>query len=63
MRQTGFMAAAAAYSLSYNFPKLSGVHALARRLEAGLRELKVTILSRAETCMVRSKLFALPFCY
>ncbi|KAI0961283.1 hypothetical protein AcW1_000406 [Taiwanofungus camphoratus] len=52
MRQTGFVAAAAAYALSYNFPQLPGVHALARKLENGLRDIGVEITSRAETCMV-----------
>ncbi|CCM02193.1 uncharacterized protein FIBRA_04273 [Fibroporia radiculosa] len=52
MRQTGFMAAAAAYALTYNFAKLLDVHALARKLEVGLEEIGVKITSRAETCMV-----------
>jgi len=52
MRQTGILAAAAAYALTHNFPQLPRVHALAKRLEAGLEEIGVTILSRAETCMV-----------
>jgi threonine aldolase len=53
MRQTGFMAASAAYALTHNFPLLEGVHALALKLENGLVQLGVDILSRAETCMVR----------
>jgi len=52
MRQTGILAAAAAYALTHNFPQLPRVHALAKRLEAGLEEIGVAILSRAETCMV-----------
>ncbi|KAI0768507.1 pyridoxal phosphate-dependent transferase [Trametes elegans] len=51
MRQTGFMTAAAAYALTNNFPRLVGVHALAKKLDAGLREIGVDVLS-AETCMV-----------
>ncbi len=52
MRQTGFLAASAAYALTYNYPLLPKVHALTRKLEAGLKEIGVTILSGAETCMV-----------
>ena len=52
MRQTGVLAASAAYALTHNFPQLPRVHALARRLEAGLEEIGATILSKAETCMV-----------
>lgn len=52
MRQTGVMAACAAYALTHNFPLLPGVHALAQRLEKGLEEMGVEIRSRAETCMV-----------
>jgi len=52
MRQTGFLAGAAAHALTHNFPRLHLVHELARRLEAGLEEVGVHILSRAETCMV-----------
>ena len=52
MRQTGFLAASAAYALTHNFPQLPRVHALARKVEAGLEEIGATILSRAETCMV-----------
>ncbi|KAF8350253.1 pyridoxal phosphate-dependent transferase [Amanita rubescens] len=52
MRQTGILAASAAYALTYNFPQLPRVHALAKKLEAGLAEIGVTILNRAETCMV-----------
>ncbi|KAI6159559.1 pyridoxal phosphate-dependent transferase [Pisolithus thermaeus] len=52
MRQTGIIAAAIAYALTYNFPQLPRVHALAKRLEQGLRNLGVRILSPAETCML-----------
>ncbi|KAJ7630715.1 pyridoxal phosphate-dependent transferase [Roridomyces roridus] len=52
MRQTGILAASAAYALSYNFPLLPQVHQLAKRLEAGLEEIGVDILSKAETCMI-----------
>ncbi|KAI0670122.1 pyridoxal phosphate-dependent transferase [Trametes maxima] len=51
MRQTGFMTAAAAYALTHHFPLLAGVHALTKKLEAGLREIGADI-SSAETCMV-----------
>lgn len=53
MRQTGILAASAAYALTHNFPQLPRVHALAKKLEYGLEELGAIILSRAETCMVR----------
>jgi len=53
MRQTGFLAAFAAFALTHNFPKLAAVHELARRLESGLLELGVEITGSAETCMVR----------
>ncbi|KAK7064413.1 beta-elim-lyase domain-containing protein [Favolaschia claudopus] len=52
MRQTGILAASAAYALTYNFPLLPAVHALARRLEKGLEEIGVEVTSRAETCML-----------
>lgn len=52
MRQTGFLTAAAAYALTHNFPLLPRVHALTKRLEAGLEDIGASILSRAETCMV-----------
>ncbi|KAJ6627153.1 threonine aldolase [Mycena sp. CBHHK59/15] len=52
MRQTGILAASAAYSLTFNFPLLPGVHTLARKLETGLEEIGVEITSRAETCMI-----------
>lgn len=52
MRQTGIIAAAVAYALTYNFPQLPRVHALAKCLEQGLRDLGVRILSPAETCIL-----------
>lgn len=52
MRQTSVLSASAAYALTYNFPQLPRVHALARRLEAGLQDAGVRITSGAETCMV-----------
>jgi threonine aldolase len=53
MRQTGFLAATAAYALTHNFPKLAAVHQLARKLERGLLEIGIEIIKSAETCMVR----------
>ncbi|KAK7694413.1 hypothetical protein QCA50_001599 [Cerrena zonata] len=52
MRQTSILAASAAYALTHNFPKLIDVHALSRKLEDGLKEIGVRILSPAETCMI-----------
>lgn len=52
MRQTGFLAAFAAFALTNNFPKLTTVHQLAKRLERGLLEIGVEITVSAETCMV-----------
>lgn len=52
MRQTGILAASAAFALTHNFPQLPRVHALAKRLEAGLEDIGAIILSRAETSMV-----------
>ncbi|KAI0252610.1 threonine aldolase [Lactifluus subvellereus] len=52
MRQTGFLAASAAYALTHNFPKLATVHQLARKLERGLLDLGIEITVGAETCMV-----------
>ncbi|TFK76863.1 hypothetical protein BDN72DRAFT_830033 [Pluteus cervinus] len=52
MRQTGYLAASAAYALTHNFPQLPRVHALARRVEAGLEKIGAKISSRAETCMI-----------
>lgn len=56
MRQTGFLAASAAFALTNNFPKLTYVHRLAQRLERELREVGVEITVSAETCMVRVSL-------
>ncbi len=56
MRQTGFLAACAAYGLSNNFAQLPRVHALTRKLEAGLVKLGAKILKGAETCMVHTLL-------
>lgn len=56
MRQTGILAASAAYALTHNFPQLPRVHALTKRLEAGLEEIGASILSKAETCMVSHSL-------
>jgi threonine aldolase len=58
MRQTGILAASAAYALTHNFPQLSRVHAYAKKIESVLESLGVTILSRAETCMVSCFLLA-----
>ncbi|KAF9451788.1 threonine aldolase [Macrolepiota fuliginosa MF-IS2] len=52
MRQTGILAACAAYALTFNFPQLPRVHALTKKLEVGLEELGAIILSGAETCML-----------
>jgi len=52
MRQTGLLAASAAYALTYNFPRLVEVHELTRKLEAGLRDIGAEITSGAETCMI-----------
>ncbi|KAF5368468.1 hypothetical protein D9758_002363 [Tetrapyrgos nigripes] len=52
MRQTGILAASVAYALTHHFPLLPRVHILARKLEKGLQDIGVTILSGAETCMV-----------
>ena len=53
MRQTGVLAASAAFALTYHFPRLVDVHALALRLQDGLQEIGARITSPAETCMVR----------
>ncbi|KAG6911757.1 hypothetical protein DXG01_000003 [Tephrocybe rancida] len=52
MRQTGILAASAAYALTHNFPQLERVHALTKKLEAGLKAIGADITSGAETCMV-----------
>jgi threonine aldolase len=51
MRQTGILAASAAYALNHNFSLLPAVHALAKKLESGLEKIGAEITSRAETCM------------
>ena len=53
MRQTGMLAACAAYALSHNFTRLPEVHNLTRYLERGLLDIGAVITSPAETCMVR----------
>jgi threonine aldolase len=53
MRQTGILAACAAYALTYNFPQLRRVHALAKKLERGLKVIGVEVVSSVETCMAR----------
>lgn len=57
MRQTGSLAASAAYALTNNFPLLPRVHALTKRLEAGLEDIGAVISSKAETCMVSNFFF------
>ena len=57
MRQTGFMAASAAYALTQNFPKLANTHELAKKLEDGLRSSGVDITGSAETCMVSKSIY------
>jgi len=52
MRQTGVLAASAAYTLTHHFPLLPAVHALTRKLEKGLEEIGADILIRAETNML-----------
>ena len=54
MRQTGVLAGSVAYALTHNLALLPKVHALAKRLQVGLEELQVGILSPAETCMVKA---------
>jgi threonine aldolase len=60
MRQTGILAASAAYAISNNFTKLATVHTLAEKLEKGLEEIGARIMSRAETCMVRLLMTSYP---
>ncbi|KAE9393376.1 hypothetical protein BT96DRAFT_943940 [Gymnopus androsaceus JB14] len=52
MRQTGLLSGSVAYALTYHFPLLPRVHALAHKLEKSLEDIGVTILSPAETCMI-----------
>ena len=53
VRQSGGLAAAADYAITHHFPRLAGTHALARRLEGGLRDLGCEILAPVQTNMVR----------
>lgn len=57
MRQTGYLAGCAAYALTHNFPQLPRTHALAKRMQRGLEDINIDILSPAETCMVRRLAF------
>lgn len=52
MRQTGYLVGCAAYALNHNLPLLLRVHALAKRMQRGLEDIGVGILSPAETCIV-----------
>ncbi|RSH80143.1 Threonine aldolase [Saitozyma podzolica] len=52
IRQSGGIAAAADYAITHHFPRLAGTHALARRLQEGLKELGCDILAPVETNMV-----------
>ncbi|KAG6371653.1 pyridoxal phosphate-dependent transferase [Boletus reticuloceps] len=52
MRQTGYLVGCAAYALTHNFPLLPRVHALTRRMQRGLEDIGVGILSPAETCIL-----------
>ncbi|KAI9572666.1 pyridoxal phosphate-dependent transferase [Boletus coccyginus] len=52
MRQTGYLVGCAAYALTHNFPQLPRTHALAKRMQRGLEDIGVGILSPAETCML-----------
>lgn len=56
MRQTSILTAAAAFALTYNFPRLVSVHELTKKLESGLKTIGINITSAAETCMVRPTL-------
>ncbi|WVF70878.1 hypothetical protein IAT40_005672 [Kwoniella sp. CBS 6097] len=52
IRQSGGLAASADYALDNHFPRLAETHRLARRLEAGLKELGCDILAPVDTNMV-----------
>lgn len=52
MRQTGFVSSVAGYGVINNISLLPHVHSLAKKLEAGLKELGATVLTRAETYML-----------
>lgn len=51
-RQTGFISACAAYSLTHHLPLLPSVHALARQLADGLQGAGCVIMAPVDTCMV-----------
>ncbi|THH27440.1 hypothetical protein EUX98_g6748 [Antrodiella citrinella] len=51
MRQTSILTASAAFALTHNFPRLAFVHDLAKKLEHGMKELGINIIT-AETCMI-----------
>ena len=59
MRQTGYMAAAAAYALTNNYPLLPRVHALAKKLKGGLEGLGAVITAPVDTCMASGHLHSL----
>ena len=48
----GVLAESAAYALTYHLGRLPAVHALAKKLENGLKEIGASITGPAETCMV-----------
>jgi threonine aldolase len=52
MRQTGYLAACAAFALTNHFPLLPSVHAMAKKLEKGLKEIGASITAPVDTCMV-----------
>ncbi|WRT64060.1 uncharacterized protein IL334_000988 [Kwoniella shivajii] len=52
IRQCGGIAASADYALTHHFPRLATTHALAKRLEEGLKELGVGIAAPVDTNMV-----------
>jgi len=52
IRRMGFLAAVAGYAVKNNVPLLPHVHYLAKKLEAGLKDLGVSILSNTETYIV-----------
>lgn len=52
LRQTGFLAAVAGYAVKNNVPLLAHAHSLAKKLEAGLEDLGITISSNTETYIV-----------
>lgn len=52
VRQVGMASAAADLALTNIFPRLAGTHALARRLEEGLKQAGCRILAPVHTSMV-----------